>query len=81
MAARRCGRGKGRVQTVIFAKRMGVAKARTWLRENGLNATGKVDVEKNSLRFRQMSPGKCRRGNYWTLTTGHAKQVFCCPKS
>ena len=68
-------------QTVIFPKSFGVAKARAWLRAHGEKA-GKVDRKTGSLRFRQMPPSKCRKGNYATLPMGSSgiRKVICCPK-
>lgn len=69
-------------QTVIFPKRYGVKRAKAWLRTHGLKAN-KVDRTGNKLRFRQMPPSKCRKGNFATIPMGKTgiTKVICCPKT
>lgn len=68
-------------QTVIFPRSYGMGRARKWLSAHGSRST-KVDRTKNSLRFRQISPSKCRPGNFATIPMGKTgiRKVICCPK-
>jgi len=68
-------------QSVVFPKRWGVARARRWLKSHGLRSP-KVDRTATELRFRQMPPGKCRRGNFASIPMGKTgvRKIICCPK-
>jgi len=68
-------------QSVVFPRSYGVAKARRWLRTYGAKA-GKVDRTASELRFRQMPPTKCRRGNFASIPMGATgiRKIICCPK-
>ncbi len=49
------------VQTIIFKKRYWTPeRAKTWLIKHKYKAT-KIDVEKNTYRFRQKNPQKYKR--------------------
>jgi hypothetical protein len=76
----RCKTGT-QTQTVLFPKSWTTARARAWLRRHGKKA-GKVDITGNRLRFRQMDPSSCQKGNYATIPLGRAgiQAVICCPK-
>lgn len=68
-------------QSVVFPKSFGVKAAKRWLREHKLKA-GKVDRQANTLRFRQVGPSVCRRGEFATIPMGNTgiQKVLCCPK-
>jgi hypothetical protein len=52
------------VQSVIFdSSKYSIASARKWLRENNYKSP-KVDVEQNTLRFRQIDPKKVEKDGY-----------------
>jgi hypothetical protein len=54
--SRRRGRGRSKVQTLIFPRsRFTTSSAKAWARRNGFLA-GKVDVTDRSIRLRQRSP-------------------------
>lgn len=59
----------------------GLKAAQQWLRKHKLKAD-KVDRQANTLRFRQVSPRVCRRGQFATISMGRTgiKKVLCCPK-
>ena len=51
------------IQSVIFPKSYEVKNARKWLKANGYKSP-KVDIETNTLRFRQISPTVVKRKGY-----------------
>jgi len=51
------------VQSVIFPHSYGIPEARKWLKTNGYKSP-KVDVEKNTIRFRQMTPSAVKKQGF-----------------
>lgn len=78
--AKRCARSMV-TQSVVFPKAYGVGPARRWLKEHGLTSR-KVHATKGTLRFRQLPPTACKRGNYATIKMGATgiRKIICCPK-
>ena len=66
------------VQSLIFKKsKFTRASARTWAKKHGFK-NSKVDITTNSIRLRQIDPGRCKSGSFRTksLTTG-VSAVLC----
>ncbi len=66
------------VQSLVFSKKkFNRASARSWAKSHGFK-NSKVDITKNSVRLRQLSPGRCVSGSFRTksLTTG-VSAVMC----
>lgn len=79
---KKCSRGM-KVQSVMFSKSQWTPDtAKDWLLNHDHFGTS-VDASGNYLRFRQITPGKCTRGSFRTVTLSiakHIKAVVCCPK-
>lgn len=66
------------VQSVVVPKSWGLRRARAWLKAHGY-AAPKVDVTKNTLRFRQHDPRSC--SSFGTIKMGKdVRAVVCCPR-
>lgn len=66
------------VQSLVFDKKeFNRASARSWAKSHGFKSS-KVDITKNSVRLRQISPGRCVTGSFRTkqLTKG-VSAVMC----
>lgn len=81
---KRCPTGT-EVQSVIFNRDTWTARnARSWLAKNKLK-TPKTDTKKNTLRYRQHSKAKYKKGSFRNIPFGDAKvtgiqAVIGCPK-
>ena len=56
------------VASVVFPKDYSIPKARNWLKENGYKCP-KVDLEKNTIRFRQESPASIKKKGFTEYKT------------
>ena len=58
------------VQALVFSKvKFNRSSARTWATDHGYNAST-VEVTKNSIKLRQLSPGRCMGFQTKQLTKG-----------
>jgi hypothetical protein len=55
------------IQSVIFKREFGLAKAREWLSKNGFGSN-KVDITPTQLRFRQYDPKNLEMAGYKFIT-------------
>jgi hypothetical protein len=56
------------VASVVFPKEYGIPKARKWLKENHYKSP-KVDIEENTIRFRQQSPTSLKKRGFTEYRT------------
>lgn len=59
------------IQSIIFNKeKYSIERARYWLFINDLKYYGKVDIKKNTYRFRQTNPNKYRHFRTKKISNG-----------
>lgn len=81
--AKRCPRST-KVQSLIFDRATWtVKKAKAWANRQRNFSGKKVDVTKNQIRIRQMSPNQCLKSSFRIKNFSKKKgikAVICCPK-